>query len=80
MNKKDQTIEKSVADRITMLCEERGITVNALSHLADMPRSTIKNILYGKSLNPGIGTIQLICKALEISISEFFDYDDFKGE
>ena len=72
-------IEDAVSIRIKELCEERGITVNALSYAAGMPRSTLKNIIYGKSKNPGIGTIQMICDALEISLVEFFDTENFRA-
>ena len=72
-------IEDAVIIRIEELCEERGITVNALSYAAGMPRSTLKNIIYGKSKNPGIGTIQMICDALEISLGEFFDAENFRA-
>jgi transcriptional regulator with XRE-family HTH domain len=40
--------------------------------------STIKNILYGKSKNPGIVTIKMLCDGLGITLTEFFDTDDFK--
>lgn len=66
-------IGTATAIRIQELCVERGITINALSYAAGIPRSTIKNILYGKSKNPGVGTIQLICDAMGISLVDFFD-------
>lgn len=66
-------IETAVRLRIQKLCSEHGITVNALSIRAGMPRSTLKNIIYGTSKNTGIVTIQLLCDALDISIIEFFE-------
>ena len=41
--------------------------------------SSIKNILYGKSLNPGIVTLKMLCDGFGISIVEFFDTDEFRN-
>ncbi len=70
-------IEGAVRLRIKNLCQENDMTVNALSVKAGMPRSTLKNIIYGKSKNTGIVTIQLICDALDISITDFFNDEIF---
>jgi transcriptional regulator with XRE-family HTH domain len=73
------SIEEAIRQRISGLCKKNCITINALSTKAGMPRSTIKNIMYGTSKNTGIVTIQLICDALDISVSEFFSdslFDD----
>ena len=71
-------IEHAVMLRIKKLCQENNITINALSIKAGMPRSTIKNIIYGTSKNTGIVTIQLMCDAFGISIKEFFNDDLFE--
>ena len=42
-------------------------------------REKIKNILYGKSKNPGIVTIKIICDGLGITITEFFDTEEFRN-
>ena len=68
---------EAVAKRITDLCSERGITVNGLANLAAVPPSTIKNILYGVSKNPGIATIKMLCDGLDITLIEFFDNEIF---
>ena len=39
--------------------------------------STLKNILYGKSKNPGILTLKIICDGLDITLSAFFDTPAF---
>jgi transcriptional regulator with XRE-family HTH domain len=68
---------EAVAKRITDLCNERGITVNALANLAAVPPSTVKNIIYGVSKNPGIATIKMLCDGLDITLIEFFDNEIF---
>ena len=37
----------------------------------------LKNILYGKSHNPGIVTIKMICDGFGITLSEFFSTPEF---
>ena len=41
--------------------------------------SSIKNILYGKSQNPGIVTIKMLCDGFGITLVEFFDTPEFKN-
>ena len=54
----------AVRNRILTLCEERGISINKLSTISALPPSSIKNILYGKSQNPKLLTIKMICDGL----------------
>ena len=54
--------------RIRELCKERNITPNALSYAAGISQSTIKSILNGESVNPGIVTIKKICDGFDITI------------
>ena len=63
----------AVRNRILTLCEERGISINKLSTISALPPSSIKNILYGKSQNPKLLTIKMICDGLEITLGEFFN-------
>lgn len=69
--------QQAVAARILELCNERKLTVNGLSTLAAIPPSTLKNIIYGVSKNPGVVTIKIICDAFEITLEEFFASDLF---
>ena len=67
----------AVRNRILTLCEERGISINKLSTISALPPSSIKNILYGKSQNPKLLTIKMICDGLEITLCEFFNTPEF---
>lgn len=51
----------AIRDRILQLCEERKISINRLANLSALPPSSVKNILYGKSRNPKIETIKMMC-------------------
>ena len=68
----------TVKNRILRLCEEKRMTINNLAMESGIAPSTIKNILYGKSKNPGIVTIKILCDGLGISLSEFFDTEEFR--
>lgn len=70
---------EAVAERIHELCKERKITINGLAGISAVPPSTVKNIIYGASRNPGVVTIKMLCDGLEISLDEFFDSDLFKN-
>ena len=61
-----------VAARIRELCRERGVTPNAISHIAGIPQATVKSILNGESKNPGIVTIKKLCDGFEITLGDFF--------
>ena len=67
----------AVKNRILQLCGERNISVNKLATLSALPPSSIKNILYGKSQNPKLLTIKLLCDGLGITLGEFFSTPEF---
>lgn len=51
----------AIKTRILRLCAERNITINKLATMSALPPSSIKNILYGKSTDPKISTIKMVC-------------------
>lgn len=67
-----------VKNRILFLCEEKKITINKLATESGVAPSSIKNILYGKSRNPGIVTLKKLCDGLGISLTEFFAAEEFR--
>ncbi len=67
-----------VATRIISLCKENCITPNGLSYISGVSQSTIKSILNGESKNPGIVTIKKLCDGFNITISDFFDTQEFR--
>lgn len=69
----------AVKNRILSLCEEKKMSVYKLSTESAVSASTIKNILYGKSVNPGVVTIKMLCDGFGITINEFFDAEIFKN-
>lgn len=69
---------KALANRLLELCEQKNLSVNALAMSAAVPPSTLKNIINGGSLNPGIVTVKKLCDGLEISLFDFFDTETFR--
>ena len=67
----------AVRNRILELCGERNISINKLANICGLPPSSVKNILYGKSQNPKILTVKMICDGLGITLAKFFDTDEF---
>ena len=68
---------ETVKSSLVFLCNEKGLTINNLATESGVASSTIKNILYGKSTNPGIVTLKKLCDGLNISLIEFFNTKDF---
>ena len=69
----------TVKNRIMNLCEQKKITINKLATESGVAPSTNKNILYGKSKNPGIVTIKMLCDGLGVSLIEFFSTQEFES-
>ncbi len=67
----------AVKNRILQLCGERGITINKLATLSALSPSSVKSILYGRSQNPKLITIKMICDGLDITLGEFFSTPEF---
>lgn len=68
-----------VKNRILELCAEKNMTINKLATEAGLSPSSLKSIFYGKSKNPGVVTLKIICDGLGVSITEFFDTDEFRN-
>ena len=69
----------AVKNRILYLCNEKRMTINNLATVSAIPPSSLKNILYGKSQNPGIVTLKMLCDGFGVSLIEFFDTAEFRN-
>lgn len=72
-------ISQAVIRRIEELCQERNLTINALSNISGITQSTVNDIMSGRTYNAGIGTIKKLCDGLGINVRQFFDSDLFTG-
>ena len=69
----------AVKNRLLFLCGKHSMTINRLATESAVPPSSIKNILYGKSKNPGVVTLKMLCDGMGITLAEFFDCDEFRS-
>jgi len=65
--------------RIRQLLDERGCSVYRLAERSGIPQSTLSN-MFNRSNSPTIPTLERICRTLDISISEFFNYSDVSDD
>lgn len=70
-----------VLKRLKDIMEQRGWTEYKLAKESDLSQSTISN-MFARNTLPTIPTLEAICKALKISLSEFFldDKDSTKNK
>lgn len=73
-----QAIE-AIRERILELCREREITANRLATISGISRATVRNILNGRSQNPGAVTLIKMCDGLGTSIFDFFNTETFRN-
>lgn len=64
-----------IISRINKIMEKQGLTRYQLAKLAGLSQSTVSN-MYQRNTVPSIPTIQSICKALDITLAQFFAQDD----
>lgn len=70
-----------VLKRLKDIMEQRGWTEYKLAKESNLSQSTISN-MFARNTLPTIPTLEAICKALKISLSEFFldDKDSTKNK
>mgnify|MGYP004569749057 CR=1 FL=1 len=73
------TTYTAVKNRLSTLLYEKRISIHKLAIESGVAPSTIKNILYGKSVNPGVVTIKMLCDGFGITLTEFFDTEEFSN-
>lgn len=67
----------AVRNRLLQLLGEKKMSIHKLAIESAVAPSSIKNILYGKSKNPGIVTIKMLCDGLGITLVDFFNTKEF---
>lgn len=65
--------------RIIQICQERDISINALSIKSGVTQSTVQNIVSGRNHSTTVATIQKLCDGLGMTITEFFQSDLFSN-
>ena len=68
-----------VKNRILQLLGEKNMSIHKLATESAVSPSSIKNILYGKSKNPGVVTIKMLCDGMGITLVDFFNTEEFRN-
>lgn len=63
----------SLANRISEIREAKGISIDRLSELSGVPKSTLSKISAGITLNPSLDTVKAIASALSCKLDDFDD-------
>lgn len=70
------SITALIGKRIKILRLERSLTQGDIEEATGVSRSHISKIESGKIANPGLDTLERIAKALKVSISFLFHFDE----
>lgn len=68
----------SVLEKIKKMQQERGWSTYKLAYESGLTQSTLSN-MFARGTCPTIETLQMICDAFGISLSEFFEEDESKA-
>lgn len=68
----------NVLDKVKKLQEERGWSTYKLAYEAGLTQSTLSN-MFIRGTCPTVDTLEKICEAFGISLSEFFEENDKKS-
>lgn len=64
-----------LVNRISLLCQRRGITIYQLSKMSGVSHSTLDNIMNRNTFDPRIRTLHKISTAFSLTVAEFLDFD-----
>ncbi len=67
-------IEDKVFERIEYLRKIKHFSMYRLAKEAEIPYSSLNNIIHRRTC-PTVSTLEKLCKGLNISLSEFFDFE-----
>lgn len=70
----------SITKRIKEICDKKGISYYKLSQISGIPNTTLTNML-NRGTTPTFCTLEKICRALNITMAQFFGGDsDMTGK
>ena len=72
------TANQALSKRLKELCKERNLTYGELAEKINVPKNKIVRMAVGAPSNPGLVLMMKICDALEVTLDEFVDTDEFR--
>lgn len=70
--------QQFLSNRIQYYCQKRGLTYYRLAYRSAVPLTTLLHIIDCSTKNPGIFTLIKICNGLGVSVTEFFNSEEFE--
>ncbi|MEW4411165.1 helix-turn-helix domain-containing protein [Clostridium sp. AN503] len=71
--------QELLSQRIQYYCKLRRMSYYKLASRSTVPMSTVLHIVNCVTKNPGIFTLAKICSGLDVSMSEFFNAEEFEN-
>ena len=71
-------LNEAIIERMKELAAERNMTIHQVIQKGGLNQATISELMSGRTKHPKVSTIQKFCNGLNISISEFFESNNFK--
>ena len=72
-------VKDIVVKRFNELCLERNIKINELANISGVTPSTAYSMMDNSRRDVSIKTIKKFCDGLEITLSEFFNTEEFNN-
>lgn len=66
-----------ISERLNTFIKTRNITINRLAVLSNLSQSSLNNLYDGSTKSPKLNTIRQICKGLDISVHDFFNFPPY---
>ena len=70
-------VKEAVVMRFSVLCLERGITLNKLANQSGVTPSTVYSMMDANRKDISVVTIKKLCDGLDITLGEFFSTPEF---
>lgn len=71
------SLTEAIGKRVLELTKINNYSLQELAKEANVPLSTIKNLIYNKTTNPSTMVIYKICKVFNMELNDFFKSDYF---
>ncbi len=65
----------TLGERLRIARAARGLTLQALEQLADVPKQTISDIERGRITDPGVCKVARLARALGVALDELCDLE-----
>lgn len=68
-----------IGERIRYLCRKKRMSYQELAEQSQISLAALYNLMSGKG-NPTLSTLNLICKALDMSLGQLLSYERYQTE